>query len=74
LKKWRARRDSNARPSASEVERTTLAVCAFGGFLAAQQAAKRMLPKGYSVILLTGGIGEHLMVLFGRVSRERGGR
>jgi NAD(P)-dependent dehydrogenase (short-subunit alcohol dehydrogenase family) len=31
-----------------------LAVCAFGGFLVAQQAAKRMVPKGFGAILLTG--------------------
>ena len=35
------------------VERT-LAVTAFGGFLVAQQAARRMLSKGRGVILLTG--------------------
>jgi NAD(P)-dependent dehydrogenase (short-subunit alcohol dehydrogenase family) len=38
---------------ASEVERT-IAVTAFGGFLVAQQAVKRMLPKGKGAILLTG--------------------
>jgi NAD(P)-dependent dehydrogenase (short-subunit alcohol dehydrogenase family) len=38
---------------ASEVERT-LAITAFGGFLVAQQAVKRMLPKGKGAILLTG--------------------
>jgi NAD(P)-dependent dehydrogenase (short-subunit alcohol dehydrogenase family) len=38
---------------ASDVERT-LAVTAFGGFLVAQQAVKRMLPKGKGAILLTG--------------------
>jgi len=32
----------------------TLQVCAFGAFLAAQQAAKRMLVKGAGTILLTG--------------------
>lgn len=37
----------------AEVERT-LAVTAFGGFLVAQAAAKRMLPKGRGAILLTG--------------------
>ena len=37
----------------NEVERT-LAVSAFGGFLVAQQAVKRMLPKGKGAILLTG--------------------
>lgn len=31
-----------------------LAVTAFGGFLVAQQAAKRMLPRGRGAILLTG--------------------
>jgi NAD(P)-dependent dehydrogenase (short-subunit alcohol dehydrogenase family) len=38
--------------AASDVERM-LAV-AFGGFLVAQQAARRMLPKGRGAILLTG--------------------
>lgn len=37
----------------SEVERA-IAVSAFGGFLVAQQAAKRMLPKGEGAILFTG--------------------
>jgi NAD(P)-dependent dehydrogenase (short-subunit alcohol dehydrogenase family) len=37
----------------AEVERA-LAVSAYGGFLVAQQAAKRMLPKGKGAILLTG--------------------
>jgi len=37
----------------AEVERT-LAVSAFGGFLVAQQAARRMLPKGQGAILFTG--------------------
>ena len=36
-----------------EVERT-LAVTAFGGFLVAQQAARRMLPKRHGAILFTG--------------------
>jgi NAD(P)-dependent dehydrogenase (short-subunit alcohol dehydrogenase family) len=36
-----------------EVERT-LAVTAFGGFLVSQAAARRMLPRGQGVILLTG--------------------
>lgn len=36
-----------------EVERT-LAVTAFGGFLVAQEAAKRMLPAGHGAILFTG--------------------
>jgi len=31
-----------------------LAVLAFGGFLVTQQAAKRMIPRGYGAILLTG--------------------
>ena len=35
------------------VERS-IAVSAFGGFLVAQQAAKRMLPRGRGAILLTG--------------------
>lgn len=38
---------------ASEVEHT-LAVTAFGGFLVAQQAARRMLPRQRGAILLTG--------------------
>ena len=37
----------------AEVEKT-LAVSAFGGFLVAQQAVKRMLPKKRGVILFTG--------------------
>ncbi len=37
----------------AEVERT-LAVCAFGGFLVAQQAAKRMLAEARGAILFTG--------------------
>jgi NAD(P)-dependent dehydrogenase (short-subunit alcohol dehydrogenase family) len=37
----------------AEVEKT-LAVTAFGAFLVAQQAARRMLPKGRGVILFTG--------------------
>ncbi len=37
----------------SEVERA-IAVSAFGGFLVAQQAARRMLAKGRGAILLTG--------------------
>src|SRR5580692_9919514 len=36
-----------------EVERA-LAVTAYGGFLVAQQAAKRMVPKGRGAIMLTG--------------------
>ena len=32
----------------------SLQVCAFGAFLAAQQAARRMLPRGSGTILLTG--------------------
>ncbi len=36
-----------------EVERS-IAVSAFGGFLVAQQAAKRMLPRGHGAILFTG--------------------
>jgi len=34
--------------------RHTLEVCAFGAFLVAQQAARRMLPRGRGTILLTG--------------------
>jgi len=37
----------------ADVERA-LVVSAFGGFLVAQQAARRMLPKGRGAILLTG--------------------
>jgi NAD(P)-dependent dehydrogenase (short-subunit alcohol dehydrogenase family) len=37
----------------AEVEKT-LAVSAFGGFLVAQEAARRMLPRGKGVILFTG--------------------
>jgi NAD(P)-dependent dehydrogenase (short-subunit alcohol dehydrogenase family) len=36
------------------VVRDALGVTAFGGFLAVQQAAKRMLPRGHGAILLTG--------------------
>ena len=36
-----------------EVERA-IAVTAYGGFLVAQQAAKRMVPKGHGAIMLTG--------------------
>lgn len=38
---------------ASEVEQA-MRVSAFGGFLVAQEAAKRMLPKGHGAILFTG--------------------
>jgi NAD(P)-dependent dehydrogenase (short-subunit alcohol dehydrogenase family) len=38
---------------AADVERA-LAISAFGGFLVAQQAVRRMLPKGHGAILLTG--------------------
>src|SRR5467141_2078545 len=37
----------------AEVEKS-LAVSAFGGFLVAQQAVRRMLPKGFGAILFTG--------------------
>ena len=37
-----------------EAVRNALAISAFGGFLAVQQAARRMLPHGYGAILLTG--------------------
>ena len=37
----------------AEVEKT-LAITAFGGFLVAQQAAKRMVPKGEGALLFTG--------------------
>jgi NAD(P)-dependent dehydrogenase (short-subunit alcohol dehydrogenase family) len=36
-----------------EVERS-IAVTVYGGFLVAQQAAKRMVPKGHGAIMLTG--------------------
>ena len=37
----------------AEVEKT-LSVCAYGGFLVGQQAAKRMLPRKHGAILFTG--------------------
>ena len=37
----------------ADVERA-LAVSAFGGFLVAQQAVRRMLPKGFGAVLFTG--------------------
>jgi NAD(P)-dependent dehydrogenase (short-subunit alcohol dehydrogenase family) len=37
-----------------EAVRTAIEVTAFGGFLAVQQAARRMLPRGHGAILLTG--------------------
>ena len=37
-----------------EAVRTALGVSAFGGFLAVQQAARRMLPHSHGAILLTG--------------------
>ena len=37
----------------ADVERT-LTVTAFGGFLVAQQAVRRMLPKGFGAVLFTG--------------------
>lgn len=37
-----------------EAVRNALAISAFGGFLAVQQAARRMLPHGHGAILLTG--------------------
>jgi short-subunit dehydrogenase len=39
---------------APEDVRRTLEVCAFGAFLVAQQAARRMIPRGQGTILLTG--------------------
>jgi NAD(P)-dependent dehydrogenase (short-subunit alcohol dehydrogenase family) len=36
------------------IVRDALGVTAFGGFLAVQQAAKRMIPRGHGAILLTG--------------------
>ena len=35
----------------------TAALCAFGGFLVAQEAARRMLPRGRGTILFTGASG-----------------
>ncbi len=37
-----------------EAVRQSMAVSAFGGFLATQQAARRMIPRGRGAILLTG--------------------
>jgi NAD(P)-dependent dehydrogenase (short-subunit alcohol dehydrogenase family) len=37
-----------------EAVRNALGITAFGGFLATQQAARRMVPKGHGAILLTG--------------------
>jgi NAD(P)-dependent dehydrogenase (short-subunit alcohol dehydrogenase family) len=37
-----------------EAVRRAIEVCAFGGFLAVQQAARRMIPKNRGAILLTG--------------------
>ncbi len=37
----------------AEVEKS-IAVTAFGAFLVAQEAAKRMVPKGHGAIILTG--------------------
>jgi len=37
-----------------EAVRQALMVSAYGGFLVAQQAARRMIPKGHGAILLTG--------------------
>jgi NAD(P)-dependent dehydrogenase (short-subunit alcohol dehydrogenase family) len=34
--------------------RNAIAITAYGGFLAVQQAARRMIPKGHGAILLTG--------------------
>jgi NAD(P)-dependent dehydrogenase (short-subunit alcohol dehydrogenase family) len=49
---------SRVRGSIAEIDpeavRNALAVTAFGGFLAAQQASRRMIPKGYGAIFLTG--------------------
>src|ERR1700692_52680 len=39
---------------APEAVRNALSITAFGGFLATQQAARRMVPKGRGAILLTG--------------------
>jgi NAD(P)-dependent dehydrogenase (short-subunit alcohol dehydrogenase family) len=37
-----------------ETVRNAIAITAYGGFLAVQQAARRMIPKGHGAILLTG--------------------
>jgi hypothetical protein len=37
-----------------ETVRTAIGITAFGGFLATQQAARRMVPKGHGAIFLTG--------------------
>ena len=37
-----------------EAVKNALSITAFGGFLATQQAARRMVPKGHGAILLTG--------------------
>jgi NAD(P)-dependent dehydrogenase (short-subunit alcohol dehydrogenase family) len=37
-----------------EAVRNALSITAFGGFLATQQAARRMVPRGHGAILLTG--------------------
>jgi NAD(P)-dependent dehydrogenase (short-subunit alcohol dehydrogenase family) len=37
-----------------EMFRQALQVCAFGGFLTAQQAARRMIPRGKGALLFTG--------------------
>jgi NAD(P)-dependent dehydrogenase (short-subunit alcohol dehydrogenase family) len=37
-----------------ESVRNALAITAFGGFLATQQASRRMIPKGFGAIFLTG--------------------
>jgi NAD(P)-dependent dehydrogenase (short-subunit alcohol dehydrogenase family) len=42
-----------------EAVRQSLQVSAFGGFLAVQQAAQRMVPKGEGAILLTGASASH---------------
>jgi NAD(P)-dependent dehydrogenase (short-subunit alcohol dehydrogenase family) len=39
---------------APDTVRSAIAVTAFGGFLAVQQAARRMIPRGHGAILLTG--------------------
>src|ERR1700736_5555662 len=49
---------SRVQGSVAEIDpamvRDALGVTAFGGFLAVQQAAKRMIPRGHGAILLTG--------------------
>jgi NAD(P)-dependent dehydrogenase (short-subunit alcohol dehydrogenase family) len=49
---------ARAHGSVAEIDpvavRDALAITAYGGFLAVQQASRRMIPKGFGAILLTG--------------------